>query len=1258
MAANLTAIFSLVDNVSSKLDAMADSGSAAVEQWESAGAAANDAFDAASRGGQQVATACSQVASAAGSMGDALDQSSDSADSLEDMFVICEQAAGALVDSIDAAVGIHEELTAAIEEAGGASEEAAEALEQLEAAQREAEEAMENYDAVMISGTNDLGELEAAAERAMHAAENLAEANARASEATEELGRESDNAGDKMEDTGQKGVDAFEAIGNTLIGAAIAKTLKEAAEAAYELTDAFSDAESTIVLATGASGEALEGLSASMTRVYAASKTGSLDDTASAIGEINTRLGYTGQQLEDTTSLFLDFTAVTGGQVAGNVRNVTQLMRQWNVSTDDLESTLDKLTYAGQASGISVDNLSSQLTSNKAILDELGFSLDESIAMFSQFELNGTQAASVMTGFRTAINNGTISSLEDLYDIFEQIASGEISAAEAGDIFGGRAGTTIVNAVKNGTFALDGFVTALENTQGATVATAESAQTLSQQWEQASNNISSAFTTAIEPVASKLSSGLASVANDVGTFLNEHPTVTKAITAVGVGIGVAAAAISGFVVVTKVAIPGLTAFGTALNTALGPIGWVALGITAVVAAGTALVAMLKDNQSEYDTWTNTTRQQYDALQDLNAEYENAVATYGETSEQALRLRNEMEDLEAEFEANKQTVEQFVAACDELVQKHGELVSSYNDGMTSIHEEEVGTLALIQRLEDLATGTDQGVASQEKMQAIIDTLNEKYPNLGLSIDSVTESTDSMVASLHAAAEAQAEYEMQQERRQTYVDLLKEQALLEEQIAVAEANLNAELERTGYYWDDVAQQYTNGSVYEEGLWSIWTTDVKTYHDALDELNATYAGNQALMAEIEEAWNDQAEAIEDTEEATISYEQAAAMAFQSVQEEIEELCQAYDDAYQAAITSFEGQFGLFDQATTESETYMNATVENAQAALESQLAYWDSYLANVQVLKDTSAEDLGITQENYDLLMSYVQDGSEEAAGLAASMVEAIQSGDEEAVADLANTAGEVAARQQEIASTMAEWQTNFNATMDELVAKMDSAVDDLNLDTEAAAAAKSTIDSYANQIRTSGASAVAAAQSIAAQVSAALSSANATISVGTSVSGHAQGTTNAEDVFVAGEEGPELILGMGGATVFPAEETERIISAVSEYNNAWDNASEAVVNYGDTVYNTYETANAERDAGAVIYALPGRTEDGADVRELASDGGTRKIVLSLEGKGNIEIGGGSGANTEQVVAVLYEYLKPVLTEILTEEIFEEGDYSYEY
>lgn len=1277
MATRLTAIFDLVDNISAKLDNIASSGSSTISQWNSAEAAANSAFSSMERGGQQTAQACSGVATAAQSAGDAMTSSADAAKTQEDMFVLCEEAARALTQGMDASVSIQEELEAAMENATGSTEEAEEAMRELEAAQEEAAAAMDYYDAVLISGTDDLDELEGAAERAMHAAERLAEANGKAADATEELGKQS-------EDTGQKGVDAFEAIGNTLIGAAIAKTLKDAAQAAYELTEAFSEAESTIVLATGASGEALDSLTASMTRVYAASKTGSLNDVAAGIGEINTRLGYTDEKLEETTALFVDFTAVTGGQVAGNVRNVTQLMNQWNVGAENLESTLDKLTYSGQVSGISVETLSSQLTSNKAILDELGFSLDESIAMFSKFELNGTQAASVMTGFRTAISNGTISSLEDLYDIFERIASGEISAADAGDIFGARAGTTIVNAVRNGTFALDDMVTALENTQGTTTATAEAAQTLGQQWEQAANNISAAFTSQIEPVASRLSSGLASMANSVGTFLNRHPTVTKALTAAGVAIGVVAAGIAAVTFATTVAIPAITSFGASVNAALGPIGWITLGITAVVAAGTSLGMMMSDASESVNEFTATTQDQYDALADLQSQYEAACDKYDETSSEASLLRSQIDDLSSSIDQNGKTIQQLADECDAVINKHNELMESFNSAGDAANEEELDNLALIAKLEQLAAQTEITEGSQAAMVGIIDQLNSSIDGLNITYDDLINNQETTVATMREAAEAMAEQARQQAELENYIALIQQRSEEEAKLAEVTAEVEAAQRRADeaqeaykQHMAEINEMDPTGMLAMGEAYGSYGQAVEDANRALElaqqeqnELTAAMGETDAAIASIEEKWGDAIDAQNDAAEAAMSYEEAVAIAYASVEAQLEDLCIAYTDAYNAALDSFSGQFGLFDEA----KANMEASVESAQAALDSQLAYWDSYGKNIEYLKNTSASDLGITQENYELLMSYVQSGSEEAAGLAYNMVAEIQNGNEEAVANLATTAGEVAARQQEVAASTADWQTNFNSTMADLVATMNQTVDDLNLDGEASDAAHATIEAYAQSIADSQSSAVTAAQNIANAVTAVLQAANATITVtvrqngsvaiGGLPAGHAAGTTDAEDVFVAGEEGPELIVGKPHSTVFPADETQKIINAVDsvhEPEQTQVTTAVPLVELGESYSATDAAQEPSREPyrPPEFYAAPSQGEAGETFS--TGDGGgesVRRVVIELDGIGSIELTGATGATRDDIAEVVVDRLKPALVQILTEEVFEEGDGSYEY
>ena len=77
------------------------------------------------------------------------------------------------------------------------------------------------------------------------------------------------------------------------------------------MTNAYSDAEKIIVNATGATGDALDGLGASALKAFSQNDD-ALSSVAGAVGEINTRLGYTGDTLSEVTGQFLDFADITG----------------------------------------------------------------------------------------------------------------------------------------------------------------------------------------------------------------------------------------------------------------------------------------------------------------------------------------------------------------------------------------------------------------------------------------------------------------------------------------------------------------------------------------------------------------------------------------------------------------------------------------------------------------------------------------------------------------------------------------------------------------------------------------------------------------------------------------------------------------------------------------------------------------------------------------------------------------------------------
>lgn len=1318
--ADLLARFKLVDEMSDKLGSMAEKGQSMTEQWERAGDAANAALEGIAGGVSTAVSSVDGIATSIDNLQDAMGQADywtdavgnysrelleatysteelvemglKSADALEEqnrMLELCEQSASELGRSMDATAQIQQDLSAAMDEAAQtadrladnedvsaetkqalakASTEAAEAMRELEKAQQEADEALEAYNQTMASGTSDLNQLEAAAERAGHAAENLAEANGRASEATEELSNASEQAAEEAEGAGNKGTDAIGAVAGALAAAGITAKVMEIAGAVYELAGSFSEAEKTIVGATGATGRELDELMSNSLDVYASSSAENLNEVAAGMMNVKTATGLTGDALEEATDAALVLNNVLGYEVSESSRTAGALMKNFGVSAQeaynliaigaqngadkngDLLDVLNEYSAQYSALGLSAEEFVSSLVDGAEAgvfsVDKVGDAVKEfnirakdgSDTTAEAFELLGMNA-DVMSEKFAAGGDTARTAFFEVVNALESMDDPMAKNAAAVGLFGTQyedleaTVLPVLSGIEGGTLDMYDAVGTL----------AEGAQSMGDEWQAAGNSIKAAFGAAITPAVSAGSSALAGFVQGVGEFLQEHPAVTKAITAIGVGLGVVVAGFALYAAGTAVATAATALFGTTLSAAIWPITAIAAAIAAVTAAALFLVDAFQEDLGEVEGLTATTREQYYELQDLNAEYEEACEKYGETSEEALRLKYQVDDLTASYEANKQTVEEFTAEVDALVQSHDELISSYEDSMATIDQNEVGTLSLIQKLEDLASTTNRTAAQEEQMKAVIDQLNTDLPELALSYDDVASSTEKSIEAMKQAAEAQAEQERQAEQKQAYVDLLKEQANLEEEIAKAEENVRLEQERMDNMsgWDHF---WTGGE---------WD-DLEAYQAALDELNAAYAENQAALQGIEDDWAGVAEAAEEAAESPSSYEEAVSIAYENVRAKVEELCAAYDEAYQAALESFEGQFGLFDEA----EADMDATVANAQAALDSQLAYWESYSANVETLKNTSAEDLGVTQENYEALMAYAQSGSEEAAGLAASMAEAINSGNTEAVAALADTVGQVQAAKETAAAAVADWQTDFTAQMNAIEQEMQDTINGMDLSEEASAAASSTISSYADQIRAGKNGAVSAAREVASAVTSALSSANATIHVNVtssgSVAGHAKGTTNAESVFLAGEQGPELVA--RPAAAYASGTTDS-----TDYFIAGENGPELIVGeQGSTVFPTQETdrliaALNEKRQPLQVFTNGGGSETSSG-RETAQEQ-VKRILLEIAGSGAIEVSG-NGADRETVLQIMWENLKPILMSIIQSEIYEEGDMSYEY
>lgn len=1367
--ANLTAKFQLIDEMSQKLEGIAATGEAMLDNWESAGDAASAALDGISSSASSVESSLDGATSILEKYNAAADdaaqktdywtnavggydkammeatystqelvdmgvKSTAALDDLNDMMALCEKSSDELSKSVEASAGIHDELTASIKKTGdqlddlmqneklsaetkdelkAASDAAAEALKELAQAQLDADAAMQNYQQVMASGTEDLDKLEAAAEQAGHAAESLAAANGKASDATDALAKSTQKASDEADKASKTGAEAVETIAQALAAAGITATIKEITSAVYDLTDTYSNAEKIIVNATGATGDALDSLGTSMLKAYSGNDD-ALDAVAGAVGEINTRLGYTGDTLSDVTGQFLDFADITGQDVVGSVQLVTKVMNKWGEDSSKLPNVLDDLAYAGQISGLSVTTLSNTLITGASSLQEMGLSLENAIGLLAKMELYGVEGTSTITAMRTAVKNFAADGLdaqEALQDTITEIANMKDSSeatTKAVEVFGSKVGVDFARAIRDGAITTDTLTGSLDEAAGTLEKTAAAGESLSEKWEKANNKMNVAFTQTLEPTIHDASAELAELYGNVGDFLSEHPNVVKALTAVGTGLGTVAIGVAGvsasfasFVFASST----VKAFVSAISPFAPGLLVAAAAVTALTAAVTMLGDKYEDTYDEAMSMTATTAAQTKELESLKEQYDKACRTYGDTSDQASTLKYRIDELSASLDNNGQSVDEYVAQIDAVISKHDDLIDSFGSNTQAIHDSEVENLALAAQLDALASSTGNSTEKQAQMEAIIDELNSSIDGLNLTYEDLTSNQSKAIANVKEMAKQQAEQELKTEKYQEYVDLLKEQATQQEAIKENDAAIAAAQERVNeaqkVYEDYIAELYAQDPTGMATISAQWSEqaanlnaaneELQKYQDKQGELQKTLDDTNDRLEVIDKYYNQQAEDAKAAGDEIVSAQEAVSQAYSDVRSDVEKLCEAYNTAYEAAKDSFEGQFGLFDEASTKSEDYLNSNVKAAQAALDSQLNYWNTYTANIETLKATSADDLGITEENYKALMSYVQDGSEQAAGLAASMVSAINSGNKDAVSKLANTLADVTAKQDAAAQATADWVTDYEGQLDEFQAKMEGTVDALDMSDEAGKAAKDTIAEYVQKLKDGKKDAVAAAKDVAASVALALQNSTTytpSTTPTTTVPGHAGGTTDAENVFIAGENGPELIVGKQGSTVFPTEETDRILQAISGISldipdrsspesmlsgilsKAYDVVSgkNSDLSAIDAAYTGVESSVARPAAySSVLDSAPLNVQpaanaavSGAQSSQNAPGETVKKIILELVGKGSVEVSGGSGSGmtANDVLELITDNIKPVLMGILKQEIFEEGQLSYEY
>lgn len=335
---------------------------------------------------------------------------------------------------------------------------------------QKAEKQLEKYQAQMNNANRNINETEAELKSLDNQIKDTNEAlknnNAKqfgsdmrvAAENTETLGDRVKSVGDGISNLGR---------GVSVVSASIIGLAKKSIDSFNEVDDGADN----LIKATGATGENAQKLIEVYNKLNSESKA-SFDEVGSALGEVNTRFGYTEEQAEKCTLSFLHFADITNTDATKAVQLVSRAMGDAGIKSEEYADVLDNLALAAQASGISVDKLTENLTKYGAPMRALGFDMKESIALFSSWEKAGVNTEIAFSGMKKAISNwgsaGKDARKEFKKTLEEIKKCPDIASAttKAIEVFGAKAGPDLADAIQGGRFAYEDFLNLLKNSSG------------------------------------------------------------------------------------------------------------------------------------------------------------------------------------------------------------------------------------------------------------------------------------------------------------------------------------------------------------------------------------------------------------------------------------------------------------------------------------------------------------------------------------------------------------------------------------------------------------------------------------------------------------------------------------------------------------------------------------------------------------------------------------------------------------------------
>ena len=480
-------------------------------------------------------------------------------------------------------------------------------------------------------------------------------------------------AGDKVSAAGKKISDIGSGL-TTHVTAPIVAAGAASVAAWHEMDDAMD----TIVTKTGATGDALQDMQDRAQNIATTIPT-DFQTAADAVGEVHTRFGLTGDALEDLSTQFVEFATLNNTDVSTSVDNVSKVLAAFNMDTSDAGGMLNVLNSVGQATGLSMDELSKLLSSNAASLQEMGLNAAQGAQFLGQASMAGMDTSAAMMGLKTALKNAASDgvsmekAMSDWQKTMQSSASDTDKLNATIDLFGSKAGAQFYNAAKAGKLNLEDLKSSMSDFEG---------------------NVSDTFNNTLDPIDNftTMMNQMKVVLADIGTSIGEvlGPILQqvaekiKMLTAAWEGLSpqmqqtivkaaMIAAAIGPVLIVVGKVVTGVGSVIKVLGMLANPVGIVIAAIAALVAA---MVVLYQKNE----TFRNGVNAMFD------------------------KIKEGFEQVKPYFQQLIDAFQQLWTTIQPVVQQIGEFLMTYVTGIVS------GISAALQPMIAVVTNVVQGITN--------------------------------------------------------------------------------------------------------------------------------------------------------------------------------------------------------------------------------------------------------------------------------------------------------------------------------------------------------------------------------------------------------------------------------------------------------------------------------------------------------------------------------------------------------------------